>query len=274
MTGSKWNLFLKLRIFSIIELMDGENMRVFVVGKRERKWAATIGAALFILAILIPIGVSAGNKLLPIYRVQTEENKIALTFDVAWEADDLEDILDVLAEHGAKATFFVTGDWARRYPDAVKTIVAEGHDVQNHSDTHPHVAKLSADEIASDEQRCSNEITSLTGREVTYYRSPYGEYNNTVIEALSDYQVIQWDVDSLDWKPEAKADDIAKRVLSKTKPGSILLFHVDSKAGQTVDALSQILTGFAGEYECVLLPELLYSDSYRIDANGQQVLVS
>ena len=83
MTGSKWNLFLKLRIFSIIELMDGENMRVFVVGKRERKWAATIGAALFILAILIPIGVSAGNKLLPIYRVQTEENKIALTFDVA-----------------------------------------------------------------------------------------------------------------------------------------------------------------------------------------------
>lgn len=246
-------------------------MRVFVVGKKERKQGILLGAAMLILAILIPLGVSASNKLLPIYRVQTNENKIALTFDVAWEANDLEDILAVLSEHRAKATFFVTGDWARRYPDGVKTIVAEGHDVQNHSDTHPHVAKLSADEVATDAQRCTDEITSLTGGTVRYYRSPYGEYNNTVIQALPDYQVIQWDVDSLDWKPDATVEGITARVLSKTTPGSILLFHVDSKGGQTADALTQVFEGFAGQYECVLLPELVYADNYQIDANGEQI---
>lgn len=259
------------RIFSTIKFTDGENMRVFVFGKKERKPAIYILSALLILAILIPIGVSANSKLIPIYRVKTEENKIALTFDVAWEAYDLEEILEVLSDHGAKATFFVTGDWARRYPDGVRAIMANGHDVQNHSDSHPHVANLSAEEIAADAAKCSNEITAITGKGVKYYRSPYGEYNNTVIESLSDYQVIQWDVDSLDWKPEATVDGITERVVSKTQPGSILLFHVDSKAGCTADALTQIFQKFSGKYKCVLLPELLYPEPYKIDSKGQQI---
>jgi len=268
------NSLKNMRIFFTIKFMDGENMRVFIFGKKERKPAIYLLSALLILAILIPIGVSANSKLTPIYRVKTDENKIALTFDVAWGNDDLEEILDVLSEHEAKATFFVTGDWARRYPDGVKAIIANGHDVQNHSDTHPHVAKLSAEEIIADAAKCSNEIKSITGKETNYYRLPYGEYNNTVIESLSDYQVIQWDVDSLDWKPDATVESISERVISKTQTGSILLFHVDSKTGCTADALSQIFQKFSGKYKYVLLPELLYSEPYRIDSKGQQIQIS
>lgn len=245
-------------------------MRVFVYGKREKRITAVILVIVFGLLIALP-WASAAEKMLPIYRVKTDQNKIALTFDVAWEDSDLDDILAMLDQHQAKATFFITGDFAQRFPERVKQISDSGHDVENHSNRHPHVNKLSESQVKDDASACNDILKSITGKDTVYYRAPYGEYNNTVMSALSSYQVIQWDVDSRDWKPDAQANAIAQFVCEKTKSGSILLFHVDSKAKQTTDALSMILPQLSKNYQTVLLCELIPSPPYNINANGELV---
>jgi len=90
------------------------------------------------------IETSAGtSKLLPIYSVDTKENKVALTINCAWNADDIDLILETLSKNEVKATFFMVGDWVSKFPDAVKKIHESGNEIANHSETHPHVNNLS-----------------------------------------------------------------------------------------------------------------------------------
>ena len=236
-----------------------------------------------LLIISLALGLVAGiffcffysdakeNRLLPVYQVETSEAKVALTFDVAWEDSDLEEILDLLEKYGAKATFFVTGDWLDRCPAGAQLIVNSGNGLQNHSNTHPHIQKLSTEDLLQDTVKCAEKIQAFTGKQPVYYRGPYGEYNNTVIQALSDYQVIQWNIDSKDWKLDATVESITQNVLPKMTNGSILLFHVDSKAKQTVPALQKILPEITKQYQCVLLEDLVLTDHYRIDHTGKQI---
>lgn len=243
-------------------------MRVFIIGRQQKRWLAVFLALGVLIAFILPWTVSAQERLLPIYNVQMEEKKAAITFDLAWEDTDFEEILSLLEENNIKATFFVTGDWAGRYPEHVRELAAKGHDVQNHSDQHPHVAQLPANTLLKDTERCSDVIEQLTGKRPVFYRAPYGEYNNRVLETLSDYRVIQWNVDSRDWKPDATVDSICKNVLEGLCPGSILLFHVDSKAKNTAAALREIFDTLDGSYQFVLLDELLPDGAYHINKNG------
>ena len=94
----------------------------------------------------ITTSATTGTKLLPIYNVKTEEKKVALTMNCAWNADDIEQILEVLKQNNTKITFFMVGEWIEKFPEAVKKINEEGHEIASHSDTHPHVNKLSYEE--------------------------------------------------------------------------------------------------------------------------------
>lgn len=243
-------------------------MRVLIIGKKQKRWLAVFLALGVLIAFFLPWTASAQDRLLPIYNVQTEEKKAAITFDLAWEDTDFSEILSLLEENNVKATFFVTGDWARRYPEHIKELAAKGYDVQNHSDQHPHVAQLPSSSLLEDTEKCSDIIEQLTGKRPQYYRAPYGEYNNRLLQTLSNYQVIQWNVDSRDWKPDVTVDYIKENVLNSITPGSILLFHVDSKAQNTVEALREILSELHGDYEFVLLDELLPDGPYSINPNG------
>ena len=93
------------------------------------------------------IQTSATTKLLPIYNVQTEENKIAFTMNCAWNADDIDSILETLKNNNVHITFFMVGNWVDKYPEAVKKIFEAGHEIGSHSNTHPHVNNLSAEKI-------------------------------------------------------------------------------------------------------------------------------
>lgn len=250
-------------------------MRVFIVTKRR----LCIGAAVC-LSMLLGLGVgmhaalsssAKEERMLPIYNVQTEENKICLTFDVAWGNSDVDEILSILSKHNAKATFFTTGEWVSNYPDDVKKMVEAGHDVQNHSDHHPHVAKIGTDQLLADTEACAQKIEQATGKAPCYYRAPYGEYDNEMMQALSGYQVIQWDVDSRDWKPDATVESIVKNATDGVRPGSILLFHVDAKAKHTAAALEQVLASLTEQYQCVLLDDLVLKQNYTIDHAGKQL---
>lgn len=142
------------------------------------------------------------ERKLPIYCVDTDEKKVAISFDAAWGADDTDELLRILRENDVKTTFFMCGYWVDQYPDEVKKIAEEGHTLGNHSSTHPHMSQLSKDQIKEELMKNHEKVKTLTGQEMELFRPPFGEYNNNVIEAAEEcgYYTIQWDVDILETK--------------------------------------------------------------------------
>ncbi len=123
------------------------------------------------------------TRRLPIYSVNTKDKKVAITFDCAWGAEDIPEILNILDKQQVKASFFLVGDWVREHPEEAKMIAEKNHDIGNHSDKHPHVTQMDIEAIKKDIHLAHNTIKEITGKDANLYRPPYGEYNNTVIEA-------------------------------------------------------------------------------------------
>ena len=142
-----------------------------------------------------------GNKEVPIYCVEREDNKIALTFNCAWGDDDIDNILKTLDAYGAKCTFFIVGEWAEKYPESVKRICEKGHEIANHSYAHDHYSKWSKDKILEDIEKCDNLLEEITGTRPVLFRAAYGEYNDNVVLSCeeSGRYYIQWSVDSIDY---------------------------------------------------------------------------
>ena len=145
---------------------------------------------------------SNSERLLPIYCVETEKPQVAISFDAAWGADDTDTLLQILEENDVKATFFMCGYWVDKYPEEVKKIAEAGHDLGNHSATHPHMSQLSKEQIKEELITTGNKIEELTGVKSELFRPPFGEYTNDVISAAEEcgYYTIQWDVEGLDTK--------------------------------------------------------------------------
>lgn len=255
-------------------------MRVFSVWGKRRAAAA---GALFLTMLLLLLGApllkktkvqkaAASARRLPVYSVASDEPKIALTFDCAWENSDTTELLALLSEYNVKATFFTTGDWCRRYPEDVKRIFGAGHAVENHSDQHPHVASIDAQKLEADTRACSETIASLTGTAPRYYRAPYGEYSDAMLAVVEDtigLQTIQWDVDSRDWQKRS-AKEMTSSVIGSVQNGSILLFHNDTH--NTPQALRSIIPALQKKgYVFVLLPELVAPAGTPVDHTGRQI---
>ena len=216
------------------------------------------------------VTASTATRELPIYSVERDQKMIALSFDAAWGNEDTETLIRILGKYNVKATFFVIGRWAEKYPESVKALADAGHEVMNHSDDHAHFNTLSADEIVKNVNAASDRIETITGVRPTLFRPPYGEYDDHVIKAVRSMGVepIQWDVDSLDWK-DLSAQDIYKRVTSKAAPGSIVLFH--NAAKHTPEALGDIIEFLLSEgYTIVPVSELILKGDYTIDHTGRQ----
>lgn len=216
------------------------------------------------------VGVAATQRVLPIYSVERDNKAVALSFDAAWGNEDTQLLIDILNQYQVKATFFLVGDWVDKYPESVKQLYDAGMEIGNHSDHHAHYTKLSSDEIISDVKSCNAKIKAITGTEPTLFRCPYGEYDDHVVSAINSIgmQVIQWDVDSLDWK-DLSADEITKRITSKASSGSICLFH--NAALHTPEALPSIIEYLLSEgYTIVPISELIYTKNYSIDHTGRQ----
>lgn len=215
--------------------------------------------------------VSSAKRLLPIYSVETTKKQVALTFDCAWGADDIEQIVRTLTNNGVSATFFVVGDWVKKYPDAVNVLHEAGMELGNHSDSHAHVNNLSFENNVEDMKKCNQRINEITNKDVLFYRGPYGEYNNTVIQAAEslNMKVIQWDVDTLDYTGKTP-DEMCERIKKKIRNGSIILMHNDTE--YTANGLQQIIDFIKKEgYEIVPLTELIYFENYTINHEGRQI---
>lgn len=210
------------------------------------------------------------SKKLPIYSVKTEDKKIALTMNCAWDAEDIDSILTTLEKCNVKITFFMVGDWVEKYPEAVKKISDKGHEIANHSNTHPHVNQLSLEKNREEIKACNEKIEKITGKIPIFYRGPYGEYNNTVVTAAEEEKMktIQWSLDTLDYSG-LTGEQMWNRLDGKLEPGSIILTHNGTK--HTKESLEMILTKIKEQgYQVVTVSNLIYQDNYAIDSTGKQ----
>jgi polysaccharide deacetylase family sporulation protein PdaB len=231
-----------------------------------------LAVALIFWAVSSPaiVGVSASKRSLPVYSVERSDKRLAISFDAAWGNEDTQTLIDILNRYGVRATFFVVGDWAEKYPESVKALAAAGNEVMNHSSSHAHFSSLSSEQIREDLSACNEKISALTGVTPSLFRCPYGEYDDHVIQAVEalGMTAVQWDVDSLDWKG-ITSEEISRRVLQNVRPGSIVLFH--NAAIHTPEALPGIIEALQAEgYTIVPVSELLLQGDTRIDNTGRQ----
>ena len=246
-------------------------MKFLIITKKQIMLSICIVVGLAVVIVGATGIFAKSERLLPIYCVETEKKQIAISFDAAWGNDDTEQLIKILKEYDVPATFFVVGAWVDKYPESVKALSDAGHQIQNHSNTHPHMPQLSKVQMRDEIQSCNEKIKKITGTTPTLLRPPYGDYDNALIEVMTELNMhtIQWDVDSLDWKDTSTADSICKRVTSKVKNGSIVLFHNDAE--YTPEALPTILKCLKDEgYEFVFIDDLIYKDNYEIKHDGTQ----
>ena len=217
------------------------------------------------------IQTSAATKLLPIYNVQTEENKIAFTMNCAWNADDIDSILETLKNNDVHITFFMVGNWIDKYPEAVKKIHDAGHEIGTHSNTHPHVNNLSPEKNLEEIKLSVSKIEKITGKKTNLYRTPYGEYNDTVIQTAQEnkYYTIQWNLDTLDYEG-LTGEEMWNRLKNKLENGSIILSHNGTK--HTADSLDMLIKNIKSQgFEVTTVSDLIYKDNYIINNNGIQI---
>ncbi len=218
-------------------------------------------------ATRVPATVAPVAKARVVERGPATRRLIALTFDAGADRGYAARILDTLRDSGVKATFGMTGKWAEQHPDLVQRMVAEGHQLMNHTYDHasftgysPGTAPLTADERRREIERTEAVIGAIAGVKLKpYFRPPYGDYDQAMLSQLGQLgytQSVMWTVDSLGWNGRT-AEQIVKRCVDGAVPGAILLFHVGA-ASQDVAALPELLRQLKGAgYGFATIAELL-----------------
>ncbi len=255
-------------------------MPFYVIKSRTLKICLAVIIVSILLAVSID-GVSAAqvyfgypNRKVPVYYVQTEEKRVAISFDAAWGADKTEGIMQILKEHDCNGTFFLVGFWTDKYADIVKKIDEQGFEIGTHSNTHPDMTKLSKEAIKGELETSIKLITDITGKSVKFFRPPFGAYNNNLLDVADSMGLIsiQWDVDTLDWKG-ISGTEICSRVMNNVRPGSIILCHNNSD--HILDALPMMLERLKQQgYTVGSIGELVKTENFEIDRNGMQKSVS
>ena len=192
---------------------------------------------------------------------KVEGAAIALTFDDGPHPKHTTRLLDMLKERGLKATFYVLGQNVVQYPEIMQRMVAEGHEIGNHSYTHPALNKCSAAKVTEEITKTNEAILQSCGVRPTTMRPPYGATNAAINKRLNDefgLTVVMWSVDPLDWKIR-KASHVSNHILQNTKSGGIVLAHDIHPS--TIDAMPAVLDGLLSKgHQFVTVSELIAMD--------------
>jgi len=174
-----------------------------------------------------PVSVVPPSKPAAAVPGHSHHGSYTLTFDDGPHPVHTPALLDWLKEHQIKATFFVLGQNAKRYPELVKRIAAEGHEIGNHTWSHVKLTTAKPEVLRSEIKRTHDLIVSLTGKPPVSFRPPYGALTiaqRRVVEKEFGYHIVRWTADSFDWKPRS-SDAVVKRLRLSVKPGAIILAH-------------------------------------------------
>ncbi|CCO09414.1 polysaccharide deacetylase family protein [Desulforamulus hydrothermalis] len=216
---------------------------------------------LLIIMFLVGLGILASREkyertIAPVYRGSDREKKIALTCNVFWGEEYIPRMLEVLADHQVKITFFVGGTWVRDFPDLLQKIDAAGHEIGSHGYSHPHPDRLSKAGNLQDMQRAEKLIYDTIHKRPRLYAPPYGERGPAVLKAAEEqgYTFILWSIDTIDWQRPAP-HVMVRRVVEKAHNGAIVLMH---PTAPTVKALPEIIKLLKKEgYQFVTVGELI-----------------
>src|SRR6266853_3196004 len=204
------------------------------------------------------------------WRGRGDRNAVALTFDDG-PSPDTERVLDVLGAHEVRATFFMVGREVESFPGIAQRVFAEGHEVGNHSYSHPSYLFQSASETHAQIRRTQSVIADTIGVRPQMARPPYGVRTPAYFRATRalDLQTVQWDVAGFDWK-QITPRQIADNVLRRAQPGSIILLHDGDSVGKnprksTVEALPLIIKGLRDrDLQIAPLSQLLPEKTYNL----------
>lgn len=248
-------------------------MRFFVLNKKQIIYG--IMAFVCVVGIILSSGKAVttflvGGREIPIYSVEREDSAVALTFDCAWNDDDIDEIIKALKDSRATATFFVTGKWAEDYADSLNKLYRNGFEIGIHSYNHDDYTKMSSEEILADIEKCKKAISKVTGKTPQIVRVPSGAYNNRAVRTIEDNSMwcIQWSIDGIDYK-ETTPDEIYTRVMSPLKSGDIILLHNGTE--HTAKILPKILKDISGKYKLMNISDIIYKEDYTIDHTGRQL---
>lgn len=255
------------------------NRAAFWKALSQRRNLTRLGLCLCLLTLCAAYAMGSGQSAtnvvaqkreLPVYSVERDDKVVAISFDASWGADKTIAILDILDQYNVKTTFFLVGGWVDKYPEMVGEIFRRGHEIGNHSDSHPHMSKLSEQQIRDELRIMSDKVENLTGVRPTLFRPPYGDYNNRVISVsrAEGYEAVQWSIDSLDWKDRG-TQDIIKQCTYRVDNGDIVLFHNDSN--DIVNALPTVIQHYQSlGFTIIPVSEILLDGAYTIDVQGKQ----
>ena len=242
----------------------------FIIKKRS--------ISIFFTGILF-IGLSAGAYNLALHpamkdwveqkvvinKIDTDRKIVALTFDDGPELKNTAVLLDILKKHNAKATFFLMGAKAEKYPMLVKRIAAEGHEIGNHSYSHPDFNKKNKEAIINEITKTDEIIYKLTGQKPYLFRPPGGYLSYALVDYTkqNNLTIAYWTYqqDSKDWRTGVKASRIASHIVKHIQPGQIIILHDGCPNGlETAKAMDILIPKLRSEgYEFVTMSELIKS---------------
>lgn len=174
----------------------------------------------------------------PIYRGHTDKPMVSFLINVAWGNEYIPEILSILKKHDVHATFFLEGRWVKENPDLAKVIADGGHELGNHSYSHPDMNKISAVRIREELIKTNKVIEATTGEKVTLFAPPSGSFREETVEIAHSLKLltIMWTVDTIDWR-NPRPEQLITRVTSKLHPGAMILMHPTDSTTKSLERL-------------------------------------
>ncbi|WP_366921727.1 polysaccharide deacetylase family protein [Metallumcola ferriviriculae] len=205
-------------------------MQVIFLPKRKILIWGLITATLILLILWLSLWqqiTSVPTITEPIYQGMDTEKQISLTFNVDWGQEFLSEMLDALEKNEAKATFYLTGRWAEKFPNDAMDISRAGHEIGNHGLKHNSPNAMSLEQNRQDIKEAEKIIEQVTGKKTTLFAPASGERNDHVLKAAESlgYTTILWSIDTVDWRRDKSPDQIVSKVVDKAHNGAIVLMH-------------------------------------------------
>ncbi|SIS49371.1 LysM peptidoglycan-binding domain-containing protein [Salimicrobium flavidum] len=207
----------------------------------SRKWTAFL---VMLVLIFGSISTAAAASSTFTTKGNTSSKVVSLTFDDGSDGTNISKILNVLDRENVTATFFLTGSGANAHPESIRNIVRAGHEIANHSYSHPDFTTISPSQMRSELSRTESTIRTITGQSLApLFRAPFGAVNSQVLQVVGDAgytHTLHWNIDTLDWQG-LSSSQVYNRIMSNMVPGSIVLMHTGVGASGTTDAISRAI---------------------------------
>lgn len=227
-------------------------MRLIIINKKTLL-TIILALALLILSLVVYVIYNKTEETFNsdvYYQGNVDDKVIAFACNVDWGNEFIQPMLDIFKDNDIKITYFVTGKWAEKNKDILKTIYEDKHEIGNHGYNHADYDKLSYDRNKEEIMKSHDIIKEILNIDSKYFAPPSGAYNDNTVKASKDlgYELILWSIDTIDWRKDSVKDIIVKRVTEKAHNSAIVLMH---PTAETVKALPEIIN-------------YLYQNGYKI----------